>query len=466
MKTKIQKIIIFALMISLAFCGCSLPAYAAYPGELAKLKPSSGIILVAHVEESSGEMQLIFDQNSQKKTSPAALTKVLNALVVLQNRTEDKLQETVTVKAATVHLLEGTGAAMAGLQEGEKVTIEQLLNCMLIGGSNDAALVLAEHIGGSQAKFVEMMNQAASALGCTNTTMKNAHGLDAAGHESTAQDMLKISMAAMQYPTFQRIVDEVEYTMPKTNKSEEYTLYSVNHLLRTSRPEYNQRNASGIMAGYTEGAGYCVVTRASRSGYTYYAVIMQGRLVKTAEYDEANSALLDCKNLLNWTFENINLVSVASATQIVAEIPVALSSAADFVRLVPAEEKFAMAPVGVDENAVLLEVIPESLPEEVLAPIKKGDVLGKARVLYAENEITTVDLVAESDISMNIFLYIGYGIRLIVSSVVFQLVLVVLVLVAVGYVALVLVANRKRKREQQLHVVNYRDVDKKKKKKK
>ena len=172
-----------------------------------------------------------------------------------------------------------------------------------------------------------------------------------------------------------------------------------------------------------------------------------------------NRAFLECKTLLEWAFDNLRMTKVADTTRIVTVVDVRLSNDADHVRLVPETEVPALVPVGNDENSVLIEAIPEETPTTVDAPVKKGDVLGKARILYAGDEIATVNLVAAEDVDVSIFLYLGNGIVKLFHSTVFLIVFALVLLVLAVYIGLIIRHNRQKKRRRAPKTIkNFRNL--------
>lgn len=355
--------------------------------------------------ESLDTGTVLFEQNSLKRSAPASLTKIVTAIVALENCPD--LETVVTVKEESIRMLDGTGSSLAGLKPGEEITMKNLLYCLLVSSANEAATVIADYIGGSVENFVQMMNNTAVSLGCKNTHFKNPHGLDEDGHYSCAQDMATFAKHAMKFPIFNEITDTEKYTLPATNLQKERDLVTTNKMKMKNVKEYYVPEVKGIKTGSTTNAGRCIVTTASKNGYSYLAVMMKGPFYDYDKdgYDE-NFAFMDCKAMLNWIFDNIKLKVVAEPTKIVTVVKVKHARKVDHLRLVPAENCVALVPDNVDSSSVSIEPIPETMPESVVAPIKKGEVIGKAIVKYANDEIARVDLVAAEDVELSYLLLI------------------------------------------------------------
>ena len=172
-----------------------------------------------------------------------------------------------------------------------------------------------------------------------------------------------------------------------------------------------------------------------------------------------NCAFLECKKMFKWAFDNLKLTKIADPSQIATVIDVKLSWSVDHVRLIPENEVTALVPTGTDSTSVMLEVIPEETPTAVNAPVKKGEVIGKARIMYAEQEIATVNLVAAEDIKVNPFKWILHGIKVVFTSVVFRVIFILAVIVLGIYIFSVIRRNQNKKRRRKTKVIkNFRNI--------
>lgn len=438
MKRAISLLLTF-LLLFLPFC--LFTSGAAFN---ASLDTSADIVLLVSLDNGT----VIFDKNADKVTAPASLTKITTAILVIENCTD--LDEVITIKQSSINAISGTNSSTAGLLAGEEISIRNLLYCMLVKSANEAAVVLADYIGGgSTATFVQMMNDFVMDMGCTNTHFVNPHGLDAEGQYTTANDLAMITKHALTLPLFSEIVNTVTFTLPASNKSAARNLLATNWMINPNFRTYYLKYAEGIKTGTTKNAGQCIVSKASKDGYNYLAIVM-GATAQDVNGDgnPDNCAFLECKKIFQWAFDNLRLTKVADPNQIATVVNVELSWNVDHVRLVPETEISALVPIGNDATSVLLEVIPEETPETVKAPIQKGDVLGKARILYAEDEIATVNLVAAEDVQVSVLLFAGNAIKNVFKSTVFQIVFLLILLVVAIYVGLIIRHNRLKKRRK------------------
>ena len=366
-----------------------LPAHAAYNAEV---EFESDIVYM----ESLAQGPVIFNKNADKKTPMASLTKITTAMVVLEKA--DDLQRVCTVTQDELDELAGTNSSTAGLVDGEQLTVEQLLYLLMVHSANEAAIILAHEFSGTTAAFVEEMNAYAAKLGCKDTHYLNPHGLDAEGHYTTARDLALIIRHALQNDEFTKIVGTPVYEMEATNKRDA-TKYNNTNSLLVPGSYYSYTPCKGIKTGTTAEAGYCLASYASQNGYTYLTIIIQGAEGwKNRTYSGGNTAFNETIRAYKWVFDNIKLTPIATPKDKVTQVNVDLGRKKDKVTLVPAQEVQALIPSSIDSSGISIELIPESLPKEILAPFKPGDKIGKAKVVYAGEELTTVDLAASEEV--------------------------------------------------------------------
>ena len=432
-----RKFLISAL-VCLIILTTSVNALASYNSEI---DVEAEIVFLQSMDDGT----VIFDKNADMLTAPASLAKIVTASIVLENA--QNLDEIVEVPNYAIRLLDGTNSSTAGLLPGEQMSVRNLLYCMLVASANDAANVLADYICPNNiGAFVQMMNEYVKSIGCENTVFINPSGIDAEGQYTTARDVAKFTLKALENPIFEEITSTKKYTIPPTNKyPQERNLISTVKIMNSGIKDYYIPTAKGIKTGTTSNAGRCIVTKASKDGYTYLAVVMRAPF-----YDidndgvEENIAFMECKKILDWTFKNIKLRLVAEKNQVVSVIDVGLSSKYDHLRLLPEKEITALVPSGVNAQGVYFEVIEELTPKKVDAPIKKGQKIGRARILYAGNEIAQVDLVAGETIERNFLLYLAKITKTVLTSPVF--IILAAILAAAVVVILILRAKNSRRK--------------------
>lgn len=439
MKKLINFIIILAIILSPAI-GC-VNACGAYDSLMAEMNLRSECLLL----QSRDNGTVIFEKNADKQTAPASLTKIVTATVVFENC--DNLEQTVTVKDESIHMLDGTGSSMGGLKAGEIISLDNLLHYMLISSANEAAIVLADYVGGGDIdKFIGMMNELVLRLGCENTHFVNPHGLDDEDQYSTANDLAAITLNALKYEHFEEIVSKLSYTVPATNMNKEKKLLSTNFMMNSAYRDYYCAYAKGVKTGSTSGAGKCVISTAAKDGYSYIGIAL-GAPFEDVDNDRVNEncAFMDCKKMFNWAFDNLRLVSVSDVNKIIAEVPVKLSWTTDFITLSPKSESFELVPVGTGAGSLLIVPDEKSMPESLNAPIKKGETVCTAKVMYAGKAIAEIELVANSDVRRSIILTVASLIWRLMSTAVFRII-AVLVLLAFAALLFLRYKNKKKKR--------------------
>ncbi|HET9111227.1 MAG TPA: hypothetical protein VFN78_10420, partial [Ktedonobacterales bacterium] len=230
----------------------------------------------------------------------ASTTKIMTAVVAL---TYGKLDQPITIGPDVV-AIENGGTSVAGLRLGETLSLHSLLYCLMLPSGDDAAIAIADGVGGSQAKFVALMNLEAGLLGLSHTHYANPHGLDAPGHFTSVSDLVRLTGYAMKSPTFAQIVASPSITLPATATHHTFHLINTNELLPTEPFAYN--GAIGVKTGFTGGAGYCLVFVAQRpSGMLIGAVLGEPTY---------NGRFTDATAMLNWAYTILSPTSAASAT--------------------------------------------------------------------------------------------------------------------------------------------------------
>lgn len=385
-----------------------------------------------------------YEKNGQKKMYPASLTKVMTYIITAESINNfDNV--TITIRKEIIDKILGTGSSVANLKAGDTLTVTQLLHCMMIKSGNDAALVLADYIGnGDVDKFVQMMNDKATELGCQNTHFMNPHGLHDDNHYTTAQDLGIMTKYAM---TLQSFMDISSQSTSYILGEDKYPLVTTNSMIDQARGgKYYYQYARGIKTGHTDEAGYCLVSSAVCNGYSYICVAL-GAPIKDANGNaiQDNYAMLDSKALYKWAFTNLELKQVLKKNDPISEINLKLTNDKDSILLYPAENYSVLMPKSVKASSVDIRV---EKPDNVDAPIKTGQKIGSAVLSYANRELARIDLVAAEDVDRNLILYIIQCIGNIISSVWFKITLGVVAALIIIYIILFIKYNHKARRKR------------------
>lgn len=229
--------------------------------------------------------RFLFEQNADTRYYPASITKLMTALLVLEN---SNLNDTVTFSQSAVTNLE-SGAVTLKIKAGDKFSVKDCLYALLLKSANEVANGLAEHVSGSVSGFADLMNQKAASLGCTNTHFVNPNGLNNTDHYTTARDMALIAKAAFANPTLSQIASTISYDFPATASVPTVRKLTIGHkMISSANAEYYQGIVGG-KTGYTSLAGNTLVTCAERDGRRLIAVVLKS---KQTHYTDTK-ALLD-----------------------------------------------------------------------------------------------------------------------------------------------------------------------------
>ena len=441
-------IVLFAVILMVSLL--PVQSFAAYNDEV---DLQSNIYYMENLDQET----VILSKNADKRTAMASLTKITTAMVVLDH--VKNLDKVVNVTQEMMDTIANTNSSTAGIVAGEELSVRQLLNLMLVKSANEAASILAIHVAGDMASFVDMMNDYARKLGCKDTHYTNPHGLDEKDHYSTANDLAVIIKKALKNSTFRKIVAQPMYRLARTNKRPPTDFENTN-LLLNSQSNYYLSACRGIKTGTTNAAGHCLASYASRNGYTYLLITIEGggQYAERVENDTVDQylAFSDSYKAYDWVFDNIRLKVVAQPSDIVHVVDILLGRGTDHVQLVPSQEVTALIPANVDASSISIEADPDSIPIDLTAPVRKGQKIATAKVMYAGESLCTIDLVAADDVHRSIIGTIGHGIAWLFSHLIVKIIFAVLVLLLLLLLFLRRAA-RERRRRSQVHVVRVRN---------
>lgn len=317
---------------------------------------------------------MLYELNPTDPLQPASVTKIMTMLLVLEAVDSGKiaLDDMVTGSAYASSM----GGTQIWLKEGEQLSVDDMLKAVAVGSANDCAVALAEHLAGSEAAFVELMNARALELGCTSTTFINANGLDGDGAQTltSAQDLALISTELLTHPL---ILDYTTIWMD-TIRGGEFSLANTNKMLNS------YSGMIGLKTGYISQAGYCISAAATRDDLTLIAVVMGA--------PTSTDRTADVTTLLNYGYANYAAYTPDCTDQLT---PIAVSMGkSEYVMPTVAE----MPAMTVEKDALAQMTVVVNLPESVAAPIYAGDVLGEVQILQENSTIKTYDICAQSTI--------------------------------------------------------------------
>lgn len=352
--------IVSSALVAFLFVFLLTPAASA-----AGAPPDLSAEAAALIDVQSG--RILYAKEGDKKMLIASLTKIMTAIVAIEN---GNLQDVVKVPKSAV----GVEGSSIYLKEGEHLTLEELLYGLMLRSGNDAAVAIAEHVGGSVQGFVYLMNEKAAMIGMTNTQFTNPHGLDDSNmHYSTAVDMAKLSAYALKNETFQKIVSTKVKTISNEGQEWKRRLLNKNKLL------HMYKGADGIKTGYTKRAKRCLASSATRDGRQLAAITL-----------DASNDWNDHARLLDWGFRQFQPVKIVNKQEVI-DPDVSLEKRDEDMRIVT-ENEFTYP---LQEEEVLKIKSKVSLFDRKLTKDMAGRHLGYLHIYLDRELIGKVPLMAE-----------------------------------------------------------------------
>ena len=389
--------------------------------------------------------EVLYEKNADTKVYPASITKIMTTLLILES---DKYNPTgkIAMTEEVLDLISGTGSSVSLLKVGDEFTELDLVYMVLMSSYGDCSLLAAIHYGGSVDGFVEQMNARAAELGLTNTSYQNPIGLHHENNYTTARDTYVLTKYALQNETFKQICETTRYTF-ETSKSGTRTLSTTN-FLQDNTTNYYYPYAKGVKTGYTDEAGRCLVSTASYDGYNYMCIIFGCPPKEKKHFTEST-------DLYRWAFKNFEYKTVASTTTPVAQIDVDLSHDIDSISLYVEKSIISILPKDADESTI--SIVPHLDAQKVDAPIKSGQVLGTADVVYAEKIIGKVNLIATQNVEKSSLLATGRTVKNIFTSKYMIVVYALIGTIVLMFIIAIVIMNTKGKKKRKVKYIPYKE---------
>lgn len=376
---------IFCVILVLSILlSSSLIGFATYSPPNINITAESAIL----IDASNGD--ILYEKNSNKQMYPASTTKIMTAILALENC---NLQEEVVIDKETPF----TEGSRIYVIEDEVFTVEQLLYALLVDSANDSAVALAKHISGNVEEFAKLMNKRAKELGATNTHFTNPNGLPDKEHVTTAHDLAMIAKYAMTIPKFRELVKTPRYQIPPTNKQQE-TRYIINSnrflwgVGGRNKIQYKGKwidikydLIDGIKTGYTTEAQQCLVSTAKKNDRRLISVVLKA--IKTNVY-------LDTRTLLDYGFDNFKFIDIVDAGETIKTIDIKNGQVGN-LDLITQEKMSKAIPIASNKSNIEYDI---TLKDNIKAPINKGEVLGKITYKLNDEKLGSINLIAHSSI--------------------------------------------------------------------
>jgi serine-type D-Ala-D-Ala carboxypeptidase (penicillin-binding protein 5/6) len=316
--------------------------------------------------------QTLYNKNGDKQLAPASTTKIMTGLLAIE---QGNLNEIVTASPTMLNykIVYGTRIYM---EPGEQLSLENMLYALLLNSANDAAVAIAEHIGGDLPQFVTLMNQRAKALGLKNTTFKNPSGLTEEGHLTTAHDLARIAQEAYSNPIFKDYIKTKTRVIPRAKENVPFEMINENKLL------WRDDRITGMKTGYTAAAGNCLVTSATKDGRDLIGVILKspGREIYT-----------DMQALLNYGFNQFENTAYKASGDSITQIQVQ----SEDVNLITQIPLWVTHKKGDPFISPIIKVLP--VPTH-LTQIEAGQVLTQLEIWEGEERIAVIPLSADRSV--------------------------------------------------------------------
>lgn len=336
---------------------------------------------------------ILYEKNKDALMEPASTTKMITCLLAIENLPLDKI---VTVDAETPF----TEGSRIYLEEGEEITVEELLYALMIESANDTAVALAKEISGSVEGFADLMNERARELGAKNPSFKNPNGLHLEGHFASAYDLAMIAKAGMENPVFRMFVSTYKHTIPETNKKVERYIYNTNRLIYDEVTKVSVKGvmrparyegATGIKTGYTSHAGGCLVSGAKRDGTELIAVVL-----KSTDLNRYGDSIA----LLDYGFENYYTYKAVESGLELEDLEVTRGTV-NHVSVEIKEDMYLTLPREASPELVTTEAV---MDEIIVAPVAKGQQVGKIEVYEGGSLVGEIPILAAEDVPEGMFL--------------------------------------------------------------
>lgn len=365
----------------------SIDAAASYLGT-DKLVDNVGATVLYEMNSDT----LMYAWNADEHVYPSSLVKIMTALIAVQKADP---QTVVTVSQSALDTVPYY-AASVDLQQGEEITLSDLLYCMMVGSANDAAAVIAEHIFGSQTAFVKEMNDYAVSLGCRDTQFVNVHGLHDENQYTTARDLARILSAAVKNEAFMTYFSAVTYLVPATNKSEARELSTGNFLMNTENLQlYYDSRVTGGRTGIADDDSRCLATVAEKNGMQVISVVLGSESTLADDgKTQAYGSFRETSLLLDACFDDCHVVQVLYEGQVLKQCPV-INGENDVV-LASLNSVYSVLPLEISAANLIFKY--EDTPAQIEAPVTVGQVLSNVQVWYNGFCVAQTALVAKNDV--------------------------------------------------------------------
>ena len=326
------------------------------------------------IEASTGK--ILYEKNKDERYAPASMTKMMSLVIIMDNIYNGNLRLDEMIK--TSKNASGMGGSQIFLKEGEEMSVDDMLKGITIGSANDATVALAERIAGSEEAFVKIMNEYAKKLGLKNTHFKNCTGLDENDHYSSAYDM---SVIARELVKHEKILNysSIYETYLRSDTDNKFWLVNTNKLVRF------YKGVDGLKTGYTDTAGYCLTATINKDNMRVIAVVMGE--------DSSTTRNSEVSRLLDYAYNLYKKDTYITKEEVLGDAKVEKGNV-EYANIVTVDDISIINKKEYKRGEIKFELDLKYLK----APIKKGDVVGKIKVIENGNIISEADVTVDKNI--------------------------------------------------------------------
>ncbi len=397
---------------------------------------------------------IIHEKNADIQQMSGPLVNIMTAVICLESC--DDLSEEITIDSSVYSYLYSIeypeDLRYADIEDGDVLTISDLLYAMMLTSSVEAAETLAYYVGdGNTEEFVDMMNEKAAEIGCTSTNFENPTGMYDINQYTTARDLAVLTEYALEVPMFEAIATTAEY-IPSIQNAQNHPdadewVWTNSNLMMDSQSEYYYNGAKGIKTGNLSVAGRNLVTMASKDGNNYLVVLLKAP-IRDSEGESQFYHLEDAMSIFDWAFNHFSYQVILSETAEIDEVKVTLAEGNDYVLARPKEEFTMLWYDEIDTSLIKRDGDNIQFDQTSFqAPIKKGNRLGTVTLTYSGEVLGTVELVAVSDVKRSASKYNLYVAKRFHESRWFNKALIISVSICLAYVIICICSFAAYKRD-------------------
>lgn len=325
------------------------------------------------IEASTGK--ILYEKNSHERYAPASMTKIMSMILIMEAIEAKKLNWNDTLIAS--EYAASMGGSQIFLQANEKMSVKDLFKAVAIGSANDATVVFAEKIAGTEEKFVKKMNEKAKELGLKDTNFKNAVGLDEANHYSSAYDMAYMAKELVKHEKIFEFTTIYEDYL-RQNTDNKFWLVNTNKLIKT------YTGADGLKTGYTSEAGYCLTATAKKDNMRLIGTIMGA--------SDSKSRNSNMATLLDYGYNSYEMQVEVKKGEVVSKKNISKAKN-EIVEIVPKNDASVLIEKGEENKSLNYEI----KLDKIKLPIKSGDKIGTLKLKDGNKVISKVDLTVKED---------------------------------------------------------------------